>query len=151
MNPNSILLNQIHHFDIKRFLLKLVFLQIKHISFFTELNATTLLEGKLRNVQYSEERANELRFLACLHAGTDQCIATGFVIAQYLVMTSFEALYRKNRITHVMISNRKRDVDKHLYETNDGNVIENLVVSDPTDPHLLVLAVSNFMNFKECL
>ena len=104
----------------------------------------------MHGVQYSEERANELRFLACLHAGTNQCIATGFVIADYLVMTSYEALYGRNRITHVMISNEKRDVDKHLYETHHG-IVENFVVSQLYEPYLVVLTVSNFMNLKECL
>ena len=125
------------------------FLQIRHISFFTELNANSLLEGKLRNVQYTEERANELRFLACLHIHDYKCIATGFVIATYLVMTANGALLAGNPINHVMILNKKRHVDKHLYEARDGSVSDSSKSGSPNH-HLVVLTVSNFMNFKQC-
>ena len=108
------------------------------------------MEGKLRNVQYTEEKANELRFLACLHVETDQCIAIGFVIAQYLVLTSNVAAYRRDPITHVMISDQRRDVDKILCETREG-IAENFVIESLSEPYLVVLTVSNFMNLKEFL
>ena len=147
MNQNSILLNQINHFNIELFTFKLVYLQIKHISLFTELNATSLLEGKLRNVQYSKERAEELQFLASLHSNNYECIGTGFVIAPYLVLTSNGALHSHDPITFVLISNNRRDVDKHLCESEDG-VIQDSAQWGSETHHLAVLTVSNFMNLN---